>query len=146
MAQLDFLDEIARYLDGAVAGITEGTNIFVNELPESPGDCVSLWGLPGTSPGDSRDVPGLQFPRFQLIVRNADYNTAADLFQLIRTALHGKVNLILPVGVNVATTNYIRVMRCHIDTEGGPLGKDDQGRSEFSANYIAEYHHYDPTP
>lgn len=143
MSNLDFLDEIARYLVTQGIG-TAGTNIFVNELPDTPANCVAIFGLVGTTVQQQRDVPGLQFPRFQVVVRNTDYNDAADKFQAVRTALHGKVGLILPVGVNTATSPYIRVMRCHIETDGGPIGKDETGRVEFSCNFTAEYHHYAP--
>lgn len=145
MANLDFLDEMARYLDSLDIG-TAGTDLFVNNLPDDVNNCVGLFGLTGPTIQQSRDVPGLQFPRFQAFIRNSDYNDGADKFQAVRTALHGKIGLILPVGVNVATTPYIRVMRCHADQEGGPIGKDPRGRFEWSVNFTAEYHHYDPTP
>ncbi len=140
---LDFLDEIARYLD-SLGIVTEGTDVFVNKQPGDIDNCVSLFGLVGPTVQAQRDVPGLQFPRFQVIVRNTDYNDASEKFQAVRSALHGIIQQILPVGVNTATTAYIRVMRCHADQEGGPIGEDDKGRSEFSCNFTAEYHHYDP--
>ena len=145
MANLDFLDEIARHLDVQNL-VTEGTDVFVNELPDDPANCVAIFGLIGTTVQQQRDVPGLQFPRFQLIVRNTDYNDGADKFQAIRSALHGIIGRTLPASANTATDPYIRVMRCHIETDGGPLGRDDKGRTEFSCNFIAEYHHYDPAP
>lgn len=147
MANLDFLDELARHLIVQVDSLTEGQNIFVNQLPQSPNDCVTLWGLIGTTVQAQRDVPGLQFPRFQLLVRAGDYNEAADLFQACRTALHGMIGVNLPAGFDPEEDPYIRVMRCHVETEGGPIGRDDQGRSEFTCNFLAEYHHVAaPTP
>lgn len=142
---LDFLHEIGKYLASQGLG-TINTDITIAVQPADINNCISLFGLTGTNLGAQRDVPGLQFPRFQAVIRNVDYNDAADAHQAVRSALHGKIGLILPVGVNVATTPYIRVMRCHAEQEGGPIGQDGQGRFEFSINFIAEYHHYDATP
>lgn len=142
---LDFLHEIGKYLDDQNVG-TINDDITINVQPADIDNCVSLFGLPGTTLSQARDVPGLQFPRFQAVIRNTDYNDAGDKHQAVRAALHDKIGLILPVGVNVATDPYIRVMRCHAEQEGGPIGEDSQGRHEFSINFMAQYHHYDPTP
>ena len=142
MANLDFLDELANHLQAQSVG-TAGTDIFVNKQPADVDNCVCLFGLPGNTLTSSRDVPGLIFPRFQAIIRNTDYNDAADKFQAVRTALHGLIGQILPAGVDVDTEPYIRVLRCHAEQEGGPIGEDDKGRAEFSINFAAEYHHYE---
>lgn len=141
---LDFLDELATYLQGQSVG-TAATDIFVNKLPPEPDNVIALLGLTGSNTGQARDVPGLQFPRFQVLVRNEAYNDAADTLQAVRAALHGMIGVILPVGVDTETDPYIRVLRCHFEQEGGPIGEDAHGRSEFSINFLAEYHHYDPT-
>jgi hypothetical protein len=130
-----FYDEIATKLDTDVAALIftaeTGRNVFLGVLPADPDTCVALFGLPGTNIMDQRDVPGLQFPRFQFITRSADYEEAATLLQSIRSSLHGLI------GYN---TSHYRIMRCHAEQEGGPLGQDDQGRFEFSINFMAEYH------
>lgn len=128
----DFYDEVATHLDGQGIGTytsSSGRNIFTGHHPSSPDNCVSILGLLGTTIGSSREVASLQFPRFQVVVRNKDYDLGAAKLQAVRTALHGKYGLILP--------NW-RVLRCHADQEGGPIGKDDQGRFEFSINFAAE--------
>lgn len=122
----DFLTEVAEYLeDNSV------TDVFVSVLPDATKkpNCVALFGLIGANPGASRDVPGLQFPRFQAIVRNEVYKDASTSFQAVRTLLHGKLGLILP--------NW-RVLRCHADQDGGPIGQDDKGLFEFSINFTTE--------
>ena len=141
---LNFLDEIADYLQNQSIG-TAGTDIFVNKQPADVDNCVTLLGITGLNLADQRDVKELQFPRFQVITRNTDYNDASDTHEAVRTALHNLIQQILPVGVDVNTTAYIRVMRCHAEQEGGPIGEDKKGRSEFSVNFLAEFHHYDPT-
>lgn len=140
----DILDLLANEL--IRRGAATSGSIFVNKLPETPNNCIALIGATGTVVGQQRDVPELQLPRFQVVVRNDDYNDASDAAQAVRNVLHGMIGKVLPHGVNTATDPYVRVMRCHVEYEGGPLGEDGQGRSEFSTNYLAEYHHYDPTP
>ena len=138
---IDFLDALANYLIDE--SVVETGHIFVNKLPPDPNDCVALLGLVGPTSDTTRDVPGLQFPRFQAIIRAVDYNDANDKYQAVRAAMHGIVGITLPADANVNTDPYIRVMRCHTDQDGGPIGEDDQGRTEFSVNFTAEYHHYE---
>lgn len=128
----DFFNEIADYMaDASVAPDigTVATDIFIGELPPSPDNCVAIFGLPGQVIGDQREVAPLQFPRFQVIVRNTNYDTASAKMQDVRTKLHGKY------GVDLASW---RVLRCHAEQEGGPIGSDDQNRFEFSINFVAE--------
>ena len=129
----DFLDELGSYLDTENVGIYDATknrNIFTSIYPASPDNCIALLGTIGTTLTSSRDVPALQFPRFQVIVRNTDYDDASTTMQSVRDALHGQVGL--------ALTSW-RVLRLHAEQEGYPIGQDKQGRYEFSINFIAEY-------
>lgn len=131
-----FFDELATYLDNENAGIIftndSGRNTFINELPpDDPDTCVAILGLPGTTVGQSRDVPGLKFPRIQIITRSKVFETADGLMTNVRDTLHGMI------GVNLSS---YRVLRCHAEQDGGPIGQDKQGRHEFSINLIAEYH------
>jgi hypothetical protein len=128
----DFLDEVAQYLDDSGVGeysSDSGRNIFVNAQPPTPANCISIFGAPGANIGDQRNVASLQFPRFQALIRNVDDAAAATLMQSVRTALHAKYGVALP--------NW-RILRCHADQEGGPIGKDGQGRFEYSINFSAE--------
>lgn len=132
----DFLNELASYLEDQGVGTYDadaGRNIFTGEHPADPDNCVSLIGLPSGSLGQSRDIPELQFPRFQAIVRNASYDTGSTKLQAVRTALHGKLE------DDLGLTSW-RVLRLHADQEGGPIGDDGQGRFEFSINFSAEVH------
>lgn len=138
---IDFLDQIAQHLQSVGVG-TLSTSIFVNKQPPDPDTVVSVHGRPGPTSGAQRDVPEIQQPRFQVIVRAQDYNQASDLFQQVRTALHGQIGLILPANADLETDEYFRVMRCHAEQEGGPIGEDTQGRVEFSINFIAQCHYH----
>lgn len=128
----DFLDEVGSYLDDQSVGVFDadsGRDIFRNHLPAAPDNCMVILGRPGTTIDDSRDAKNLQFPRFQIIVRNKDYALASAKMQAVRAALHGNYGLILP--------NW-RVLRMYAEQEGQPIGQDDKGRAEFSINFLAE--------
>lgn len=139
----DFLDVLAGELQRLGIG-TEGVDLFTNKMPKVANQ-ITLLGLPGTNLTAARDVAGLQFPRFQAFIRNEDYDTGSTNLQAVRTALHNKIGINLPYGVNTATTPYVRLKRCHVEQEGGPIGEDELGRAEFSINFIAEFHYVDPT-
>jgi hypothetical protein len=128
----DFLDEVASYLEDEGVGVFDtdsGRNIFVGEVPESPVNLVALLGATGVTLGDAKQIKTLNFPRFQAYIRNASYSDGSTKLLQVRTALHALYGEILP--------NY-RVLACHADQEGGPLGKDPQGRYEFTINFTAE--------
>lgn len=137
----DFLDEIADKLAtagvGTVATTSNTGDIFIGILPATPDNCIALFGLPGSTIGDQREVAALQFPRFQVVARNVSYASASTKLQAVRTALHGIYD--------VQLANW-RVLRCHAEQEGGPIGEDDQGRFEFTVNFVAEIHANTPTP
>lgn len=122
----DFLDTLADLLEAK--GIDR---VFVGKQPPSPDKCITLLGLPGTTLTDSRDVKEMQFPRYQLLARAKTYSEASALFQQARNVLHGIIGLDI---------DDIRIKRNHVEQEGGSLGEDDKGRSEFSCNFIAQYH------
>lgn len=133
----DPLDDICNYLETLGVGVYNSAaetpgSIFLGILPADPDDCIAILGLPGNTLGDARDIPALQFPRYNIIVRNKDYDTGAKKFQEVRTALHGKIGPML---------NHFRLMRNHAEQDGGPIGEDPQGRFEWSINFLAEMHY-----
>lgn len=127
----NFYYEVADYLASSTAPDlgAVGTDIFNEELPASPDNCIAVFGLPGQVIGDQREVASLTFPRFQVIVRNKDFALGAAKLADIRSKLHGLY------GVDIGS---YRVLRCHAEQEGGPIGSDDQNRFEFSINFVAE--------
>lgn len=134
----DFLNLVADYLEAN--GVTP---VKTGIQPGEPANCVALLGLQGNTVQGNRDVPGLEFPRFQAVIRNEDYEDAATQFRALRTLLHGKIGIILPTTADIEEDPYVRVLRCHADQEGGPIGEDDKGRYEFSINFAAEIHYVD---
>lgn len=137
---IPFEDAICTYLDAANVGVYDtdsGRNIFKAVLPPEPNNCIALIGLDGNIIGENRDVADLIFPRFQIIVRNEDFDTGAAKLKEVRDTLHGMINVFLPDD----SAPYWRVLRCHAYQEGGSIGNDDQGRFEFSINFAAETHY-----
>lgn len=127
-----FLDELGDLMvsEGVVAEAAMKTNV----LPPDPDNVVALIGLPGSFVGPQRDVRELTFPRWQAVVRNTDADSGDAQLKAVRDFLHNKCNFMLP---------HYRVLRIHAEQDGGPIGKDGQGRSEFSINFLAEYHYVD---
>lgn len=130
-----FYDEIATKLDTDNADLIStneaGRNVFTGVLPAEPNTCVAIFGLPGTNIMAQRDVAELQFPRFQIVTRSNDYEEAGDLLQQVRESLHGLIGYALPTW---------KILRCHAEQEGGPIGEDKEGRFEFSINFMAEHY------
>lgn len=132
MASLSFLDQLAEWIIDQ--GAVPASELKVGRLIQSPDNQVAILGLPGLTLGDQRDVAELEFPRFQAIIRNVDYEAGEVQLRKLRTLLHGQIGLFLP--------NF-RVLRIHADQEGGAIGDDDQGRFEWSINFATEHHAID---
>lgn len=127
----DLLNELASYLEDQGVGVFDadsGRNIFVDFIPPDPASLVALLYATGPTIGAQREVADLQFPRFQVFVRNVSHDDGSDKLQAVREALHGKYGLVLA---------HWRVIRCHADQEGGWIGKEG-GLHEFSINFVAE--------
>lgn len=127
---MNFYKELCTYIESENANLS---TLVTGFLPASPDNCIAMIGNASQTIGDQRDVPGLMFPRFQLIIRNTDFDLAEQEMYALRDILHGIINLALPV-----VTPEIRILRIHADQEGAPIGQDAQGRFEFSINFSCE--------
>lgn len=113
---------IADYL------VTEGlgtfaTDIFVSSLPPTPDDCIAVIETNGDAP--EVDIP-LYNPTFQVLIRNSSYATGSEKLAAVRDALHRVANI---------TQNDIYFYYILANTNGGSIGKDGNGRDEFSINF-----------
>lgn len=137
MATVDFLVQLSDYLETQGLGIADvnhgAVNIFVGKLPGDPDNLISIIGEPGIHQPDV-NIQELQFPRFQILVRNTDYQTGSTKLRAVRTALHNTIALSLP--------NFF-VLYIHADQEGFPIGEDDKGRAEFSIHFSCEMRYGD---
>ena len=127
--------EIAKYLDGEgiltfdEQGVTGNT--FIEGLPQTPDEVIAIYRRGGTQsdPKLPYDNIGMQF-----IVRgDIDPRPAVELAQNIYDELHG-----FSSGRFIIDGEWI--VSC-IGAQGGPvrLGRDDNGRIEYSINFDVSY-------
>lgn len=121
------IEEIANYLVNLGMG-TMGSNIFLGHLPPSPDNAITVLDTGGVEP--DRELP-IDNPTFQVIVRNTDYETGYNNLLAIKEALHKKANW--QIYENGKYYYYIFAL-----SNGGHIGRDDNGRDEFSINFIGK--------
>lgn len=120
--------QIAQYL--AANGIgTLDTNIFYESLPSAPNAAVAVFSTGGF---ESSVVHGYDDPTIQIRVRDTSptgaYNRIGAIYSLLQGLNH--TNLI---------TGGIRVIQAQaIQSHPENIGKDEQGRIEYTMNYRLE--------
>ena len=119
-----FIEQIAEYLQDQGIG-TIATNLFIGNMPDSPDACVAVINSGGVEP--SIDIPDKR-PTFQVLIRNTDYEAGEVKLAAVRTALHQFMNDYL-----VAGQTYVYYI--YLVSEGGHIGKDVNGRDEWSVNF-----------
>lgn len=124
----NFWDDIADYLETEGVG-TVGTDIFVGKVPAEPANLIAIVPGNGGTAQPNMYIADFIYPRFQIFIRNEDFSAGADKLAEVRAALHCKIGLAL---------NNHRALRIHAQQEGGPIGDDGQGRTEFSINFMAQ--------
>lgn len=117
------IDDIADYLEDQSIG-TVATDIFVGYTPSTPDSCITVLDTGGSQPDPY--LPTKE-PTFQILIRSLDYDAGKTKLDLIRTALHQKANF-TPAGSNYCY--FILAM-----SEGGHIGRDDNGFDLFSINF-----------
>lgn len=131
---MDFLRSIAYYLkDQGLGTLGAGATIMVGRQRDDPDNSITVLGLIGTELPDV-SVAELTYPRFQVIVRNTDYEAGSEIMRQVRDALHGQIAINIP--------SY-HVLRIHAQQEGYPIGQDEKQRHEFSINFYGEARYVD---
>lgn len=118
--------DIVALLDGASAlGLTQGTDLFISVLPESPDAAVAAFDYSGEDPEWNVEY---WRPSVQVRVRGAreDYETAYQLAIAIRNYLMASHNTV------VNGTKYI-IIGAKGDIHY--LGRDANARPELSLNF-----------
>ena len=128
--------EIGKYLAQEIAGLTyddSGStgNVYVGMTPDSPDDVVMVKG----SGGEGNDTKlGYDAPTIQVIVRGgpaydrtAGYNRAREVYDV----LAGLTSTALPDGTWL-------VMARALASEPADIGADENGRQEWSMNFLLE--------
>jgi len=121
---MSLIDDIATQLQTAGIG-TVGTDIFKSYLPDNVTNSMAVLDTGGTQPDP--DIPTKE-PTFQIVIRNATYSAGKTLLDAIRSALHQKAN------VTYGSTYFYFILAI---SEGGHLGRNDNGFDEFSINFRA---------
>ena len=110
---------------------TVGSTIFIGLMPDTPEACVVLYESPG--PGVVEHFGGgisLDLVTIQVSVRGVrdDYPTARNLTDSIRTYLSS---------VTEETLSGVRILRIRPEGYVNAIGRDQEDRPLFSANFIA---------
>lgn len=123
--------DVAAFLQSDGVG-TQGTDLFVNFMPDSPDECVGVYTLPGESEsGDffgNNTLPTFEELELQIIIRAGarDYPTASAKVQAIRASLNKIAN------ETVNGTYYLRVKESQTASFDGA---DVQDRVHMTASY-----------
>lgn len=118
------IDDVVQHLHNQGIGV-RGTNLFRGYLPESPAACIAVLDTGGLAVGTDVEI---HEPTFQVFVRSTTYSLGRAKLDSIRAALHNQKNTrLVPNGVYFYTIFAI--------TEGGHVGRDDNGNDMFSINF-----------
>ena len=124
--------DLKDHLEDAGLGLVFGTNLFVGEEPASPDNCVTIFDTPGFGRQTTMQR-GEEYhrPSVQVRSRNNDYRAGysalADIVDELHALGHREIN----------GTTY-EVIMCV--TEPAPLGKDENGRHWWIANFDIQRH------
>jgi len=124
------LEEVAAFLEAQGLG-TQGTNLFAGgPQVDSPNDGIFLIhapGLPGIyTMGPSGSAPAIERPRLQVWTTWSDQENGRAKAEAVHAALRN---------VYEQTLSGVRYLSIDADGEVADLGKDANGRWQFSANY-----------
>ena len=97
---MEVLEEIAAFLGAAGLGLTGGSNLFANYLPDvgeqgvAAGPTVALFEYQGEAPEDTfgTALPAWEYPRVQVLIRADTVAAARDLAVAVAHALHAVTN------------------------------------------------------
>lgn len=115
------IEDIANYLEDQGRG-TVATNIFVGYMPPDVNG-IAVLDTGGMQP--DKYIP-TKDPTFQVFIRSSDYDTGKTLLEAVRSDLHRKANITL------GSTFFYFVLAL---SEGGHLGRDENGKDLFSINF-----------
>lgn len=124
---MSLIDDIATYLEDNGIG-TVGSTIFKSWLPDNNQN-VSMVVLDTGGPTPDIDLTSLKTPTFQIMIRSNTYSAGKSKLDSIRSLLHGVIE------TQVENT-YILYM--HAQSEGGHIGRNENGKDEFSINFICK--------
>jgi hypothetical protein len=110
---------------------TEGINLFVGFKPDNPNSLIVTYDEPGPNFAESSDL-NIDISTIQILVRSISYLTAESIISQIHKKVLGFGGSRLVYDGN--DINYIIQ-----DVTPGSIGKDDNGRDEWTAYYNVSY-------
>lgn len=125
---MSVISEVKQYLIDQ--GVGDTSEIFYSYMPDIAQDLtVAVLDTGGVAP--DIDLPTYD-PTFQIFIRSVDYDTGKTALDTIRGLLHQKTNSQL-----VGGGKYFYFI--HAQSEGGHIGRNDNGKDEFSMNFICKH-------
>lgn len=106
------------------------SNIFYNDLPDTPDNCISIFysgGQPSIHNLNSQ-APTLEKPTFQVRIRNTSCATAETQAESIKDILNGKTS---------TTINGTLYEAIWLQGDIFNLGRDDRERTNLTVNFVA---------
>ena len=119
--------QVAQYLQAQGLG-TLGEDFFVGFQPDTPNDCVTFYDEAAPIYDPSHGLAVDQFG-VQVLVRNESYFLANDLTMEIHSHL-------VAFGDDKFVSDGPEIWVVMLQTNPGSIGKDNQGRNEWSAHYL----------
>lgn len=117
-------DNVADYLEDQAIG-TVGTDIFVGRIVPDPSDQIVVYATGGPQP--SKHLAAMKEMTIQVYIRNTSFTAGNTKLEAVRLALHKKHGL---------TLDNHRILFSMASAEGGHIGQDEEGRDEFSINFL----------
>lgn len=123
------IGDTADGVDGLLFDEGPGGNVFVEQLPNEPDQCVAIYANGGF---EADSLLSYDEPSWQIMVRSGrDPRWGLGMAQSIYSLLHGKRNMTLPDGT------YMVYALCE-QSGANHLAPDDRGRHLFSLNFRSE--------
>lgn len=123
------LEAVGDYLQSNGFG-TQGTDIFLAVLPETPDTCIAVYESVGNKPDFTMgDAPwAIDRPVIQVICRasRSDYPAARNTAESIRELLSA---------ITEQTISTVPVMRIEAQSSVSPMGEDENQRPLVSINF-----------
>lgn len=96
---MSLLEDLGGYLDTQLATLTLGTNLFYGLMPETVNNVVTLYENAGAPPNftmGSTNLPQMERPQLQAMVRNASYSSgrtmAEDVYRTLTAIANQTIN------------------------------------------------------
>jgi hypothetical protein len=123
---MSLIDDVADYLEDNGIGVV-ASSLFVSYLPESPDTCYAIFDTGGFAPDG--EIVGMSNPTFQITVRDVSFGSGRNKLEAVKDCLHALRN------TQVGDTYFWYILALQ---EGGHIGRDENGRDEFSINFRAK--------